>query len=394
MGLAPNPPIQQQADNKKHKKQKTKNKNIKNGKIGKILCWNKGNSTFSVKKPEIEILIGNHNPLMMGILEANMGENCYTPALQIDGYNLERDNLMDEGGITRTAVYIKEGMDYIRRKDLEVKATPAIWIEVSPNTASAWLILIAYREWCSLLIKDKKEKIKSRSINQQLVRLEACREKIREAEKEQKPLFVIGDWNIDVSPWLTPESTLTSYQESQADLLESLRELASENSLELINSPPTRRQGKDKPSILDIVLSNRPDQIQNLLLLPSSSDHLIQVIEKVIKQKIKTPGPRKMRCFKQYSKQRMIEALNLQMLDSLMYETETNLVANVLIMHITEAINKIAPIKLIQPRAQYAPYLSPETKEQMKHRDLLRLTANNSGDEDDYKSYKNARKSP
>ena len=39
------------------------NKNIKNGKMGKILCWNKGNSSFMVKKPELEIMISDHKPL-------------------------------------------------------------------------------------------------------------------------------------------------------------------------------------------------------------------------------------------------------------------------------------------------------------------------------------------
>ena len=181
---------------------------------------------------------------------------------------------------------------------------------------------------------------------------------------------------------------LTPYQEARADLLEALRELAAENLLELINSPPTRRQGLNRPSILDIALTNRPDQIQSLTLLPSSTDHQALVIEKVIKLHIKTPGPRKMRSFKDYSKQRMNEALNPQMLESLIGSTDTNLVANVMVMHITQAIDKIAPVKLIQPRAQYAPYLTVETKVQIKLRDSMRLKANVTGKEEDFKAYK------
>ena len=65
-----------------------------------ILAWNKGNSSYLAKKTDLENLIENHKPLLLGVIEANMGVNCHAPALIIDGYKLERDNLKEAGGIT------------------------------------------------------------------------------------------------------------------------------------------------------------------------------------------------------------------------------------------------------------------------------------------------------
>ena len=347
--------------------------------------WNKGNSNFLTKKSDLEKIIEVHKPLLFGVLEANMGENCYQPALNIDGYSLERDNLASEGGITRAAVYVIEGLNYSRRKDLEVKASPMIWLEINPNSKEAWLAFIGYREWRSLLSKKKK---KSRSMPQQLLRLGLWREKWLEAEKEQKPMFLMGDWNVDTIPWTTPSLPLTPYQSSKASLLTLLREMASENNLDLIYTKPTRKQGKNPASTLDLVMTNRPNLIQQVSLLPSSSDHLVLMIEKVNKIKPKIPGPQKIRSFKLYTKEKMIHNINVPMLNSLLDYSDTNFVANVFISHITEAINLVAPIKTIQPRAHYAPYLSAKTKEEMNTRNELRSKANVSGEEADMKEYK------
>ena len=364
---------------------KNKNKSIKMGKTGKILCWNKGNSTFLAKKPELEILIEEHKPLLLGVLEANMGENCFSPALEIEGYNLERDNLATEGGLTRKALYVNRGLNYSRRLDLEVKAMPPIWIEVNPDTPSAWLVFVAYREWVSLAAEDKK---KSRSMEQQLYRMEQWRTNWKKANSEQKPMFMIGDWNIDVTPWSSSSQVLTPYQTLKAPLLAVLQEMATENSLNLFNTPPTRRQGNDQPTIIDLLFSNRPNQVQSVNLLPSSSDHSVLSIVKVNKIQLKTPGPKIMRSFKLYSRDKMIEALNVPMLQSLLNLTDTNLVTNIFVTHITEALNTVAPIKLIQHRIRYAPYLTEKTKEQMGVRDELKLVANKSRKEDDIRTFK------
>ena len=76
------------------------------------------------------------------------------------------------------------------------------------------------------------------------------------------------------------------------------------------------------------------------------------------------------------------------MLDSLLDSSDTELVANVLICHITEGIERLAPMTRIQPRANYTPYLSSHTKERMGQRDKLKWKALESRDPDDWKAFK------
>ena len=109
------------------------------------------------------------------------------------------------------------------------------------------------------------------------------------ADKEHKPMFIAGDLNIDVTPWLHPDLPQTRYQKKQLPILTELRSMASNAQLELMKTACTRKQGKNKASILDIVLTNKPDQIANIEIMPSSSDHHIVIFSKVMKYKPKEP---------------------------------------------------------------------------------------------------------
>ena len=357
---------------------------------GKLVIWNKGNSRFQAKKVDIEVILDKYKPLVMGILEANMGVNTLTSTLGIDGYLLERDNLIEEGCRTRTAVYISEKLDYRRRKDLEIKGSPAIWIELSPDSTKPWLLFVGYREWRSLIDKDKE---KSLSMEQQMNRLDKWRKSWKKAEVEGKSMYIMGDLNIDVIPWIKPNQILTKNQESKKNLLLTLREMAECTSMELIATEPTRKQGADIASTLDILLTNNPSTITSTFLVNSSSDHKVVIYERKTAEKKKESNCRKTRTLKKYSKERMVKEINVEMINSLMGTEDTNLIANVLIGHLTECLNKVAPWKTIQTRHQYAPYLSSDTKEMMLVRNNMKQKAYNSGiaqDIIDYKKMKNS----
>ena len=79
-----------------------KKKDDKKNKLVKLMCWNKGNSRFETKKDELEMLIEEHYPLMLGVLEANVEKDYFLPALNINGYSTELDNLRGNGNKTRT----------------------------------------------------------------------------------------------------------------------------------------------------------------------------------------------------------------------------------------------------------------------------------------------------
>ena len=169
-----------------------RNKNIK------VVFWNKGNSDFQSKKDEIELIIDKHNPLVMGVLEANISQNVHLPSVQIDGYILEREVPPDDSSRTRTALFIKNDVKYIRRYDLEQPQTSMIWLEIY-TSAKPWLLFIGYRQFATLNPRTAKA---SRDIKKQLERIKKWEVSWTQAEQEGKPLLILGDMNIDVSPSL------------------------------------------------------------------------------------------------------------------------------------------------------------------------------------------------
>ena len=320
---------------------------LKNGKSGKIIFWNKGGSAFQVKKDEIETIICEHNPLAFGLLEANMSQDSHPATLLIDGYKLERDNLMAENIRTRTALYINDDVRYKRRIDLEPKASPIIWVEINNDSNISWLMCLGYREWHTL---NKKNRLTSGSVAQQLIRLSSWETSWNNANSENKPIVILSDINVDVSPWLEPHLELTTYQKQQTIIRDKVKEMAENCNLQLIKTTTTRHQGSDKPSILDIILTNCPQTIHQIQLMPSSSDHKIVILKKEIKAIKATTEIRFTRSFKNYSKEKLLNHINIPMLNSLLMQSDPNLIANVLCAHITEAIDKVAPFKKVQRR--------------------------------------------
>ena len=66
----------------------------------------------------------------------------------------------------------------------------------------------------------------------------------------------------------------------------------------------------------------------------------------------------------------MLEALDIPKLNQLLFEYDTNYVAEKLVFYINEALDLVAPISTTQLRKSYAPYLTPATKELMMNRNL------------------------
>ena len=87
----------------------------------------------------------------------------------------------------------------------------------------------------------------------------------------------------------------------------------------------------------------------------------------------------------------MLANLDIPAINSLLWNYDTNDVANKLISTITNALNAVAPFRKIQTRNIYAVYLSKNTKELMKNRNDLKDNYNKSKCQEDLKTYRRAR---
>lgn len=72
-----------------------------------------------------------------------------TALVNIKGYIFERkDRKSNKGG--GTGIYIKDGINYVRRYDLETENVECIWIEVKMKSSKTFIISVLYRSPDSL----------------------------------------------------------------------------------------------------------------------------------------------------------------------------------------------------------------------------------------------------
>ena len=70
---------------------------------------------------------------------------------------------------------------------------------------------------------------------------------------------------------------------------------------------------------------------------------------------------------------------------------DVNVAVSLLTTKLSSALDKYAPIKTIQVRSRYAPWLSERTKEIMVERDLAQQAAKTLNDADLWRNYRNLR---
>ena len=82
----------------------------------KIIQWNKGSSDILNMLQEIKDIIKIQKPEVFIINELNLEDDINIESINIKGYSLEIDQLMEKSGISRTGMYIKNNLNYTREK--------------------------------------------------------------------------------------------------------------------------------------------------------------------------------------------------------------------------------------------------------------------------------------
>ena len=65
--------------------------------------------------------------------------------------------------------------------------------------------------------------------------------------------------------------------------------------------------------------------------------------------------------------------------------------AEMMTLKLCNILDTMAPVRTVQCRNQFAPWLTPATKELMKQRDEAQKVAASSGENDDWRNFKNKR---
>ena len=167
-----------------------------------LAYWNKGPSLLTNKQDDLETIIADHRPHILGLGEANFRHDQHIEDVNIPGYNLHLDSGLDNdqvGGIARVAVYTHNLLRVKRRHDLEDDMVAAVWLECGLPRQKGILVCVGYRQWRLLGQQDNS----SSSVPQQLARWTKFLDNWETALSEDKEVIVMLDANLEKHRWTT-----------------------------------------------------------------------------------------------------------------------------------------------------------------------------------------------
>lgn len=155
----------------------------------------------------------------------------------------------------------------------------------------------------------------------------------------------------------------------------------------------TRSWPNQEPSGLDHFWTNRPEKLSQVHAnWAGGSDHKLIFATRYTKAQISKPRLIRKRSYKKFDPGLFIDAvrkISWWGVYSELFDCEN--AAKILTDKINEILDVMAPIKSFQVRTKYVPWMSQNTKDAIKERNLAQTRANRTKDKDDWRYYKKLR---
>ena len=358
----------------------------------KLLHWNKGASHLHNKHHDIETIIAGHHPHVLGLSEANLRKDHDLSLVQHENYDLHTSPTAEnpELATSRIVVYTLKSLVVKHRNDLEDNRVSAIWMEVGLPHKKKIIICQGYREWKYLGQPDAS----SGTVAAQFQRWSILLTMWEKALLEGKEVIVMMDANIDFFKWTRDDLPPTDSTSKLKSLISHLFNTIFPHGVSQLVTVPTRAWPGQTESGLDHIYTNKPDKLSSVYAeFAGGSDHkLIKVTRytKSMKRAVRYVRKRSFKNFKDEDFQAAVK--NLSWWELYMCE-DADQAAQLLTNKLTDILDTMAPVRTIQVRSKYVPWLSDSTKEVLKERNNAQATAAQSQNLDDWRLYKSLRNS-
>ena len=369
---------------------KSKNGNRKQSGI-KICHFNKGNSYLCNRMYELENIVNQHRPLVLGISESNFFSEHDRDLVQIPNYKFITAKTLEnpELNVSRVCVYLHNSMVGKVRHDLMDDTFSSIWLEVGLPNKRKILICNAYREWGYM---RQAEPSKSRDLSEQINRWEIFLRQWERALDEEKEVIVTGDLNVNHLEWTKDNLPPNSQTRKLRPLITELfARIISLGVSQLVTSA-TRVWPNQPDSGLDHLFSNYPGKLSPVQVINNGgSDHKLLLATRYsnsIKRNVRYVTKR---CYKNFNKSEFISAVQKINFWNIYKCDNVDQALKILNDSLTQILDIMAPIKTIQIRENYAPWLSSEIKQKMADRDEAQKIAAQTKLDKDWKLYKQLR---
>ena len=351
----------------------------------RIAHFNKGPAFLHNRIQEVEGIIQDHHPHLLGVSEANFFHNHDLNDAGIQDYDIFTSLTLTNPDIqaSRIVMYKHKSLVGKLRTDLMDNKFSSIWLEIGFPNQKKFLVCQFYRDW--QYVGQGSQSSKSQAA--QLERWTPFINQWERAIATGLECHVLGDCNIDAQVYSRPDIAEKPHNRKLKPLVEKLVESIFPHGFSQLVTSPTRQD-----SILDHYYCNRPSKISPVVAENrGGSDHKLIIATRYAKPIKRQQRYVTKRSYKNFNSDEFKAAVrNILWFDLYQCEDVEQAVA-IFTRKITTILDSMAPVRKIQARTRFAPWLSEETKKLMRSRDYAQQRASESKKIEDIKEFKNLR---
>ena len=368
----------------------------------KYFVWNCDRAFLSENKIEdIKLLAEQRKPHAFSIIEANIFRdednkdlesktNFSTQQVldkfQIQDYDIILPDSWKKHNVARIICYVH--ID-IKVKKVQLNEDEShlqnVLLEVGFGRSTTHYVSMYYREWKSCVHGRRDPASQQEDLQKTIDIWTRC-------TNSDKDFVSLGDLNLCAKKWDDP-----SYQ--HVGLSNMIKDfLISENCCHLINEITRLRQVNDtvQQSALDQIITNCPEKISKPEIIGvGKSDHLGVFITRFSREVRTSPRTTKKRIYKEFDpvkfKQDIINAKRNGAFENMHNQEDVDEAILLFTSAYNSVLDQHAPIKIIQNRNSYVPYISKEIKTLMNERNEMKILSARTGRNEDFNKYKRLR---
>ena len=354
----------------------------------KLTHWNAGNAYLENKVNDIEKLVADHHPHLLGISEANLHKHHGLDHCKIPDYELITSKTMDNVNLQVSSVVLYKHSSLVGkiREDLMSDSFSSIWLEVGFPGKTRFLVCNIYRDWQFLGQADHS----SLDISEQLARWIIFLEQWEKALDSGKECIVMGDFNLDFLTFNNEE-----YTPSARRLKPLVNELFSRIVPQGVKQcvVGSTRQGRSGQcdSGLDHLWTNNPTKMSQIYTKYNGSDHKVIMgvrFAKMVKTNVRYV---RKRSFKNFEESVFLQKIRSLSWWDLYQATDVNKAVDIFTKKVSHVLDQVAPVKTFQTSSKYCPWLTQETKVLIKEINKVQENLSKNKNHENFKKFRKLR---
>ena len=325
------------------------------------------------KMAEVKNIIINEKPHILGLSETELLKSKHDlKSLKIPGYDLILPKSWEYCGKARLVVYVKRTLEYDHLPELENDDIQSVWIRAGFKNTKKVFYSHQYREHTNTLGSSMAAQRKA--LDKMLAQWEAAVS--HGSQDTPNEVHIAGDMNLDClgGRWLQSGYSLVS-------LGRMVDECCSSNNFTQMVDKVTRVQynsvrNETSLSCIDHVYCNARYRMSPVKIIPfGGSDHDAIVYTRYSKEPKPPSRTIRKRSYKNFKEADYIRDIAHLDFTDVYTAIDVDDAADLLTSKLVDVLNVHAPWIVFQQRKEFVPWLTSETVQLMKERDMLKEQA-------------------